>query len=1332
MQSSNTIALLGAGPVGSVLAIILAKKGYNVEIFERSKNISQGIDHSKRQINFGISLRGVQAFKIIEVWDKIEKHSIPMYARTYHNRDGTVRNHQYGKRHEAIYSIRSEVLTNLLLKQVATYENIKIHYDTSLNDVNIENFGYIETLIPANNQNEFAFNPNSFHMWTNDDFHIIAMPNKNKTFTCNLFLPMEGDISFATVKSNEDFKKFMKMYFPELAEQMVYHEQTLTPDKVGRLYDYKCYPWAFNNFCLFGNTAHQIFPYFGQGLNAGLEDCTIMCDLIEKYKDDWKVITQNFQTSRKPNTDAITDLAKQNFETLKTQMFDDEFQEKKLIINYLSDNYEDLFMSQYQLIEFSNIDFYKAKSFEKVEEEIVRQIRMIPNFDKIIENNKRDSIIRQILRSFVGKYQVETTAVEIINQLGVLSKNQEVILLPNIGQFEISEVQNCSRIAPISLIEQIHELKQFKGDFSRARLKHDSSIRGSKNFDQTLIGLCLEIELNKDQTIDSKIINEAYEKSILKSIQQSMKNINNIYKVVILKVQNHNGAHIGFSPDAILTLIEKEFQIISTNGFLMTGGDDDYYIQDFIGKEEHMIVEMLNLEQIEYGAYTINIESQESQTNAAPISFKARKILNAELLDIYAHKKREVYYSEYLAVEELISLMRNRTDYLEEKLFIRVHQINELAMQQSIITLEALVKVFKSKKVIENLETIEEYIHQVLRFFIVQKETNFVLCNMSTKNFVHGFRSALGTASGVQSCQFYIMQILLGLSMDRHILNDPEKLLQLKEYDIQKIKTYKNHDSMFKVIQEWLLDFYNETEDVRKIGELPHIEQILKDCKDFSREVAITVLYLLNNTHLLQYKIVEYLLKFESSFLTFLDSHIVLVDHHLGNKRGTGRSSGGNYLRQSKMSQIIWRDLYYLQNHASSIYDWAKIKQLPATLDNDLHSAQSILEDLNDQGYKEEIIDFTSKILSYKNNVSIESESLTRAQMLIKDKLKHQFITNFHSDVNVKEAVDLARRDIAARYERNGITINHEHIILNNNQTSSLETIFKHFLRKEDNILVFTPFASSIQKISQQQGVEIKYLNVLNQSKIEVSSESLLTLIDMHTKAIMIPNFSELIGQDFSQEELQVIISVCNYHKLFIIYDESSYLSSQHTTLHILHMASQVPTLIVSNIPEVNGMKEFGISWVVPVNHHNYFGQVHDQIISKKQDQTVSLATLTCIRFILEELGEMRKERFNEGQIQLSSKIATKINKIPGLSTLVPIQPQNFIVHLELEKFKDIPNDIQFAKALLNQKGVKVLPSQVMHQPSQILLIIDQDESIVMKGLEDLEQFCLDNLKVES
>lgn len=143
------------------------------------------------------------------------------------------------------------------------------------------------------------------------------MPNKNKTFTCNLFLPLEADLSFATIKTSEDFHKFMGQYFPELADTMIHSPDSLNENNIGRLLDVKCYPWVFNNFCLFGDGAHHIFPYFGQGLNIGLEDCTIIAELIDKYDNNWQTITKEFQILRKPNADAITDLSKTNFHQLK-------------------------------------------------------------------------------------------------------------------------------------------------------------------------------------------------------------------------------------------------------------------------------------------------------------------------------------------------------------------------------------------------------------------------------------------------------------------------------------------------------------------------------------------------------------------------------------------------------------------------------------------------------------------------------------------------------------------------------------------------------------------------------------------------------------------------------------------------------------------------------------------------------------------------------------------------------------------------------------------------------------------------------------------------------
>jgi len=137
MQSSKSLAVLGAGPAGTVLAMMLAKKGYTVDLYDKGRNPSQGIDQTKRQINYGVSLRGVKALEEIGVWEKVRKHSIPMYGRTIHNYNGTLRSHQYGRKDQGIYSIRSEVLKNLLLQKVPKTPNIRIHFETQIADIDI-------------------------------------------------------------------------------------------------------------------------------------------------------------------------------------------------------------------------------------------------------------------------------------------------------------------------------------------------------------------------------------------------------------------------------------------------------------------------------------------------------------------------------------------------------------------------------------------------------------------------------------------------------------------------------------------------------------------------------------------------------------------------------------------------------------------------------------------------------------------------------------------------------------------------------------------------------------------------------------------------------------------------------------------------------------------------------------------------------------------------------------------------------------------------------------------------------------------------------------------
>ena len=242
------------------------------------------------------------------------------------------------------------------------------------------------------------------------------MANRNGSFTCNLFLPLKGPDSFESLSKEEDFEAFMLKQFPDAAPLMTTMLDTIRHGPRGRLQDIKCYPWVFNRFCLVGDAAHAIFPFYGQGLNAGFEDVSTLIELYreqissqggDKSHIDWETITQKYQEARKINTDAISDLSKQNFVELRDKMADQEFLLKKKILGYLADTYDDIFFSQYQMISFSHTPYHEANSFGKVEDELVKEIKAIPNYMDMVTSKERFSEIESILRKYQGVKTLE-------------------------------------------------------------------------------------------------------------------------------------------------------------------------------------------------------------------------------------------------------------------------------------------------------------------------------------------------------------------------------------------------------------------------------------------------------------------------------------------------------------------------------------------------------------------------------------------------------------------------------------------------------------------------------------------------------------------------------------------------------------------------------------------------------------------------------------------------------------------------------------------------------------------------------------------------------------
>ena len=184
---------------------------------------------------------------------------------------------------------------------------------TNLTQYYIEH-GYKELCIPPDANGNLQMEKNALHIWPRKNFMLIALPNTDGTFTCTLFLPYEGEISFDKLKTEADVKAFFNEHFPDAVPMMPTLVEDFFGNPTSSLVTIKVAPWHYKDkSALIGDAAHAIVPFYGQGMNAGFEDCTILAGLMDKHGDDWTTILNEYDNKRKPNGDAVLDLALMNF-----------------------------------------------------------------------------------------------------------------------------------------------------------------------------------------------------------------------------------------------------------------------------------------------------------------------------------------------------------------------------------------------------------------------------------------------------------------------------------------------------------------------------------------------------------------------------------------------------------------------------------------------------------------------------------------------------------------------------------------------------------------------------------------------------------------------------------------------------------------------------------------------------------------------------------------------------------------------------------------------------------------------------------------------------------
>ena len=446
-MKDTPVTIIGAGLVGSLLSIYLAKRGYSVSIYERRADMRKEKVEAGRSINLALSDRGIKALKEVGIADDVLEIAIPMHGRHIHNIDGSHAFQPYGKEGQYINSVSRRDL-NCKLMDLAERHGTKIFFNHKLENIDFKpntatfehnhklqtknhellfgadgaysaarlahmlqhnlfeyqqhyiDCGYKELSIPAGVNGSFLLEKNALHIWPRKDYMLIALPNLDGTFTGTLFFPFQGEMSFENLTTTEAVEGFFTKTFPDVVSLIPNLTEQFFQNPISSLVTVKCFPWIRDDrFCLIGDAAHAIVPFFGQGMNAGFEDCSVLNELIEKHKDNWHIILNEFQNLRKPDADAIADLAINNFTEMRSRTADPKFLLQKKIEARLHEQYPDKWIPAYSQVTFSpQIRYSEALRNSQKQEAIMQQIMEEENIEQVWDSrNLLDKIVLNYL-----------------------------------------------------------------------------------------------------------------------------------------------------------------------------------------------------------------------------------------------------------------------------------------------------------------------------------------------------------------------------------------------------------------------------------------------------------------------------------------------------------------------------------------------------------------------------------------------------------------------------------------------------------------------------------------------------------------------------------------------------------------------------------------------------------------------------------------------------------------------------------------------------------------------------------------------------------------------
>jgi len=443
----ENVIIVGAGLCGTLLAIRMAQRGYQVDLYEKRWDMRTVEVDDNRSINLALSKRGLMALDRVGLMEQVKEECIPMKGRMIHPLGGASFFSPYsGRSEDYINSVSRGGLNITLLDEAEKMDNINIHFDCACQKVNIDNaeaffinkktnekfskkgdmvigtdgagsavrrslmanttrllfnysqdflrHGYKELSIHPAKGNGFAIEKNALHIWPRGHFMIIALPNLDGSFTVTMFHPYGSEIGFNELTTKDKVESFFKEHFPDLIELIPHYKEEYFQNPTGTLGTIRCKPWQANGKVLImGDAAHAIVPFYGQGMNASFEDVRVFDDILNEHEGDWLKVFTAFENERIENANAIADLALDNFIEMQDKVDDADFINKRKLEMQLEQQFPDYY-SKYSLVTFKpSLPYSSAMKLGRAQDDLLLKICS----EKALEDISLKEVHQQLL-----------------------------------------------------------------------------------------------------------------------------------------------------------------------------------------------------------------------------------------------------------------------------------------------------------------------------------------------------------------------------------------------------------------------------------------------------------------------------------------------------------------------------------------------------------------------------------------------------------------------------------------------------------------------------------------------------------------------------------------------------------------------------------------------------------------------------------------------------------------------------------------------------------------------------------------------------------------------